>query len=180
MFKKITTTAIAVAALTCGSQAMAEHYVGGNISAMKMDNGDSFKMAGLYGRLGSEFNEFFSGEIRLGTGIEKDSAFIVDEKNVIHEGKIEIDYFYGAYLRGTIPVTDYIYPYATLGFTNLQLEFKSPTLREQDSSSDISYGLGVDIRLSTNSDFNLEYMNYYDKDDIEIDGFSLGFTYRFY
>ena len=53
MFKKLTTVAIAVAALSFGSQAMAEHYVGGNISAMKYkkDNLDNANLVALYGRI---------------------------------------------------------------------------------------------------------------------------------
>ncbi|MFD1007661.1 porin family protein [Oceanisphaera ostreae] len=173
MFKKLTTTAMAVAALTCGGQAMAEHYVGGNISALNVDYSlpKDADLVALYGRLGTEFTENFSGEIRIGTGLDDDK---------LYGTKVELNYFYGAYVRGTIPVTDAFYPYAIVGFTRAELEYKVPGLSVNDSGSDVSFGVGTDIRLTANTDLNLEYMNYYDKNDISVDGFSVGFTYRFY
>lgn len=173
MFKKLTTISIAVAALSFGSQAMAEHYVGGNISAYKVDidGVDNANLVALYGRLGTEFTENFSGEIRVGTGIDDDKIGPV---------KVELNHFYGAYVRGTIPIADAFYPYAVVGFTRTELEVKVPGFSEKDSGSDVSFGVGADIRLTSNTDLNLEYMNYYDKDEVSLDGFSLGFTYRFY
>lgn len=181
MFKKLTTVAIAVAALGFGSQAMAEHYVGGNISAMKVkeDDLDNANLVALYGRLGTEFTENFSAEIRVGTGIDDDKVNVnVGGMNV--PVNVELNYFYGAYVRGTIPIADAFYPYAVVGFTRAELEGKAFGQSVKSSGDDISFGVGADIRLTSNTDLNLEYMNYYDKDDVSIDGFSLGFTYRFY
>ncbi|WP_319782238.1 porin family protein [Oceanisphaera sp. IT1-181] len=83
-------------------------------------------------------------------------------------------------MRGTLPVADVFYPYAILGYTRAELEEKSPGKSEKSSNDDISFGIGADIRLNSNTDLNLEYMNYLDKDDVAIDGFSVGVTYRFY
>lgn len=178
MFKKITTLSFALAALTTGGQAMAEYYVGGNISSMKVEHdfvSDSADLVALYGRLGTEFTENFSAEIRVGTGIDDDTVNVLGTPV-----KLELNHFYGAYLRGTLPVTDTFYPYAVVGFTRAELEAKASGVSDSDSGSDVSFGLGADIRLTSNTDLNLEYMNYYDKDDLAIDGFSVGFTYRFY
>lgn len=182
MFKKITTISIALAALTTGGQAMAEYYVGGNISSVKVEedwSGEKANLVSLYGRLGTEFTENFSAEIRVGTGIDDDKINV----NVLGTNvpvKVELNHFYGAYVRGTIPVADTFYPYAVVGFTRAELELKVPGGSASDSDDDVSFGVGTDIRLSANTDLNLEYMNYYDKDDLSIDGFSVGFTYRFY
>lgn len=182
MFKKITTTAITVAALTCGSQAMAEHYVGGNISAMKYKEdglSDSANLVALYGRLGTEFTENFSAEIRVGTGLADDKVSVPTVIGAV-DVNVELNYFYGAYVRGTIPIADAFYPYAIVGFTRGELEAKALGLSESSSEDDVSFGVGADIRLTSNTDLNLEYMNYIDKNEASIDGFSLGFTYRFY
>ena len=93
---------------------------------------------------------------------------------------VELNHFYGAYVRGTIPIADAFYPYAVVGFTRGEVEYKNPGVSEKSSKDDVSFGVGADIRLTSNTDLNLEYMNYFDKDDVSLDGFSLGFTYRFY
>lgn len=191
-FKKLTTTAIAVAAITCASQAMAENYVGGNISALKGkadDFSDSANLVALYGRLGTEFTENFSAEIRVGIGLDDDNNSYSDGINNVNIST-KLKHFYGAYVRGTIPIVDTFYPYAVVGYTQAEVETKidyqiqnpniSGSAKGSDSDGDISFGVGADIRLTSNTDLNLEYMNYYDKDDVSIDGLSLGFTYRFY
>ena len=194
MLKKLTTISVALAALMMGSQTMAETYVGGNILATKIKEDDfgSYKFASFYGRLGTEFTENFSAEIRVGTGLDNDtnSGFIRDEQNNIHEAdfKAKLKHFYGAYVRGTIPVADVFYPYAVVGYTQAKLEEKATWLDNgtaksgvlSTSSGDVSFGVGADIRLTPEVDLNLEYMNYYDKHDITLDGFAVGFTYRFY
>lgn len=174
MFKKLTTISIAVAALSVGSQAMAEHYVGGNLSALQVEedwSGENANLVALYGRLGTEFNQYFSGELRLGTGIDDDK---------INGVTVELNHFYGAYVRGTLPVTNAFYPYVVVGVTRAELEAKVPGTAVSDSGSDVSFGVGTDIRLTSNTDLNLEYMNYYDKDNLSVDGISVGLTYRFY
>ncbi|WP_319782236.1 outer membrane beta-barrel protein [Oceanisphaera sp. IT1-181] len=91
-FKKLTTVSIAVAALSFGTQAMAENYVGGNISGIKAKNNpdsETANLVALYARLGTEFTENFSAEIRGGTGINDDK---------INGNTIELNYLYGAYV----------------------------------------------------------------------------------
>lgn len=194
MLKKLITISIALAALMTGGQTMAETYVGGNILATKIkeDHYDSYKFASFYGRLGTEFTEHFSAEIRVGTGLDNDtiSGPIRDEQDNTHEAdlKVKLKHFYGAYVRGTIPVADVFYPYAVVGYTQAKWEEKATWLDHgtaesgslSTSSGDVSFGVGADIRLTSEVDLNLEYMNYYDKHDITVDGFAVGVTYRFY
>ena len=172
MLKKLTTLSIAVAALTCGGHAMAAHYVGGNLAAVQADFdrvGDADLVA-LYGRLGTEFSENFSGEIRVGTGIDDDR---------VNGVKVELDHFYGAYVRGGIPLGDVFFPYAVVGLTRAELQLSNRLFSSKESGTDVYFGLGTDIHLSSNVDLNVEYMNYYDKNDVAVDGFAVGMTYRF-
>lgn len=187
MLKKLTTISVALAALMTGGQTMAETYVGGNILATKIKEDDlgSFKFASFYGRLGTEFTENFSAEIRVGTGLDNDTnSYSIDGVPV--DLKVKLKHFYGAYVRGTIPVADVFYPYAVVGYTQAKLEAKasvpgtSISATDSDSGGDVSFGVGADIRLTSEVDLNLEYMNYYDKHDITLDGFAVGVTYRFY
>lgn len=172
MFKKLTTLSLAVAALTCGGQAVAAHYVGGNLGAVQasFDNVGDADLVTAYGRLGTEFSENFSGEVRLGTGIDDDTL-----KGV----KVELEHFYGAYVRGGIPVGDIFFPYAVVGLTRAELQLSNRFASTTESGTDVSFGIGTDIHLNANTNINLEYMNYYDKNDVSVDGFAVGVTYRF-
>lgn len=173
MLKKLTTVSVALAALMTGGQVMAETYVGGNIAALKVDYNypEDADLVAFYGRLGTEFTENFSAEVRVGTGLDDDRVYGID---------VELNHFYGAYVRGTIPIADMFYPYAVVGYTRAELEFKDFWQSAKDSGGDVSFGVGADIRLTPEVDLNLEYMNYYDKHDVTVDGFAVGFTYRFY
>ena len=169
MFKKIVTTSITLAALTLGSHALAANYVGGNISAMNYERdgvSDDADLVALYGRLGTEFSENFSGELRLGTGIDDDK---------IYGRKVKLNHMYGAYVRGGIPIAQTFYPYAIVGVTRAKTKFGSTS----NTESDLSLGLGTDIRMGNGLDLNLECMNYLDKSRAQLDGFSIGLSKRF-
>ena len=60
-------------------------------------------------------------------------------------------------------------PYVKLGISQASFDF-GPT---DDSGNDLSYGLGATIATS----FQIEYMNYYDKDGVSIDGITLNYLF---
>jgi opacity protein-like surface antigen len=49
---------------------------------------------------------------------------------------------------------------------------------ESDTSSDITYGLGVDYWFNGQVSADLEYANFYDKDGVEVSGWTLGLNYK--
>ena len=125
--------------------------------------------------MGTTFNENFSGEIRLGFGVGDDSVDVLG-----FDADIELDNLFGAYFRGGIPVTGSFFPYAVIGYTRSKLTaFISSFGSKSDSGTDLSFGLGADINVSKNIIINVEYMNYFDKDGTEIDGFSIGIASKF-
>ena len=92
--------------------------------------------------------------------------------------------FLGAYVRAGTPAGKYFYPYLTLGVTEGRIEnvgddLVSIGVDDSISLSGISYGVGTDIRFSKNWGANIEYMNYFDKNNIEIRGFSIGLVTKF-
>ena len=111
-----------------------------------------------------------SGEFRFGIGIGDDS--LVDSFGDTITS--EIDYYYGAYLKFNSE-SGQIKPYAIIGFTKLEVSYVDSSIGEKESGSedDFSYGLGIDF----DNGFNLEYMQYYDKDGVEINGLSLGMKF---
>lgn len=178
MIKKSTIAAIGLSSLVCGS-AMAEgNYFGGSFAALDYSDDSvdqDFSLTAVYGRLGTNFSENFSGEIRVGTGVGDDS---VSYGGI--NANIELDTIYGLYVRAGIPVTESFFPYAVVGYTRGELTLSVSGLGSaSESESDASFGLGADFNLTQNVIINGEYMSYFDKDGAEISGFSIGLTTAF-
>lgn len=127
----------------------------------------------VYGRLGTEFNEHFGGEIRLGVGISDDTVRLGPARV-----DVELEHIYGAYLRGGFQVASF-HPYAILGYTRGKMAASAAGFSDSETESDASFGIGVDFALQHNLMINAEYMNYLDKSGAEIDGIAIGLTARF-
>jgi len=177
MFKKGLIAGLGISALLSGS-VQAENYYGGNITFLGYEEegiDDDASLTSISGRLGTDFNENFSGEVRLGFGVGDDTIEVIG-----FDVDVELDNMIGAYVRGGIPVSESFFPYVTVGYTRLELTASiSGFGSESDSESDVSFGVGTDINVSQNIILNLEYMNYFDKDGAEIDGFSIGIARKF-
>jgi len=175
MLKKTLIAGLGLSALLSG-YAQAEGYFGGNISFLEYSEGgfEEASLTAVVGRLGTTFNENFSGEIRLGFGVGDDSVDVFGT-----DVDVELDNMFGVYVRGGIPVTDSFFPYAIVGYTRGEVTASALGYSESNSESDVSFGLGADINLSQNAIINMEYMSYFDKDGTEIDGFSVGIASKF-
>jgi len=153
-----------------------ESYYGGNLTFIDYSETgfEDASLSVLSGRLGTSWNDNFSGELRLGFGVGDDTirAYGMDVD-------LAIKNFYGAYIKSGVQMTDTIYPYAILGYTRGEAEVSIGSLSESTSETDVSFGIGTDFNISESLNVNLEYMNYLDKDGADISGFSLGFSSKF-
>ncbi len=158
-------------------------YFGGNASFLEYaddDVEDDASLTAVYGRLGTMFNENFSGEIRVGFGLADDSV-----DTVLGAVDVELDNLFGAYVRGGIPVSDAFYPYAIIGYTRGKFSYSVPendftyAFKDSDSESDISFGFGADLDIGQNLTLNAEYISLLDKDGAEISGVSVGLASKF-
>src|SRR5690554_156220 len=61
-----------------------------------------------------------------------------------------------------------ITPYGVLGFTRIEAEAGNA----KDDDSDFSYGAGVNFAFAPNLSANLEYMRYYDDNDVTVDAWA--------
>lgn len=153
-------------------------YYGGNLSFLDYSEDiidDSASLTAIYGRLGTTFNENFSGEFRVGVGVGGDT---VDVSGT--DVGVELDSMFGAYVRGGIPVSENFFPYVVLGYTRGEVTVSASGFGSySESETDTSFGLGADINVNSQFTINVEYMNYFDKDGAEIDGFSVGIASKF-
>ncbi|MDY6920203.1 MAG: porin family protein [Pseudomonadota bacterium] len=173
----ITPSLLALTVMAAAPAQAADPYLGG--SALFLDAEDSeldldASLTAVTGRLGSFFNDNMAGEVRVSLGVDGDTV-----GSGIFKADVDLKSMIGGYLRLGAPVSDSLFPYAVVGFTRTELEVDFENFgSESDSETDISYGLGVDLSLDRNLRLNVEYMNYYDKDDTEITGFSIGIVSR--
>lgn len=120
-------------------------------------------------RVGTELNPNLAIEGRFGTGLADDTVSGI---------KLDIDNFYGAYVRGLLP-TGTITPYGLLGWTKGKATASAGSVSISDSDSDLSYGIGVDAWLSKTVALNAELGRLLKGDGYKIDALSFGVVFKF-
>lgn len=109
----------------------------------------------------------FGFEFRAALGMDDDK---------IGGTEVEIDRFYGAYVRGQFPTNFQVRPYGLLGATRVET---TQTPGGSENYSDISLGLGAEMTVSRNLFVSLEYLRAIDRSGDEISNLSLGVGGRF-
>lgn len=154
-----------------------DNYFGGNLAFIEYSEdgvSDDASLTALYGRVGTHFNENFSGEIRAGMGVGDDSVDVLG-----FDVDVELEHFFGAYLRGGFQAGPALYPYAILGYTRGEVKASVGGFSDTLTESDMSYGVGADFSINDSTIVNLEYLSYLDKDEAEISGFTIGLAKKF-
>jgi outer membrane immunogenic protein len=151
----------------------AQLYGGLNYSFVNIDadNGGDADTGTLSGKVGGLVTPYFGLEARGGFGVVDDTINGVD---------FSLDNFFGGYATLNLANESPATPYAILGFTRVEVEADAgPLGTTTDDDSDISYGLGVNVDITPELAGNLEYIRYYDGDDVTVDALGLGATLRF-
>ncbi|TBW50777.1 porin family protein [Marinobacter halodurans] len=156
-------------------------YLGLNyLAAQYEEDGvdDTLDVGAIFVQLGAQINPYLAGELRVGSGITDDSTTIYGV-----DASLEIKNLFGGYLKAGIPTGTLVYPYVVAGVSRAEVEVTASSgyyqVSNSDSGSDISYGAGVNLDIADNFAANVEYMQYYDKDGIDISGISFGGQFKF-
>lgn len=197
-----TSIVLLLGAASFASNANGDMYWGANFASSELTSGAHSKDLSLntvYSRIGKNFNKYFSLEGRIGFGVGDDefsNQEIKPEENYNYINtttfNLKLRNTYGLYLRAGLPVNEFFYPYAILGLTQNKIEtnkkhrvvhpYNGIDYKFESNSksiTDASYGLGVDLKVHENISINLEYLNYLDKDGMELSGFSIGVISKF-
>lgn len=108
----------------------------------------------------------FGGEFRAALGLGDDS---------INGTEVEIDRYFGAYLRGQFPDTLPVRPYGLLGVSRVETTVGN---RGEDHN-DLSLGIGADMEVATNVFVSLEFLRLVDRSDAQVSNLTLGVGGRF-
>lgn len=132
----------------------------------------------LIGNTGVKINNYISAEVRAGFGTYD---YKIDGGDA--SLSIDVDHLIGGYGLIGIPLKSPIYPYIVAGMTrakfSLGLESPSVAGSFSGSESDFSYGAGAKISMGDNFAITWEYLQYFDEDDFEIAGITLGAQVQF-
>lgn len=146
-------------------------YTGLNYTFVDMDFGSQEADVGtLSAKVGVMATPFLGFEARGGFGVDDDNIGGVD---------LSVDNFFGGYATFNLVNESPVTPYAILGFTRVELEAEGPFNTVTEDESDVSYGLGLNMAFAPNLSGNLEYMRYYDDDDVTVDGLGVGLQVNF-
>lgn len=180
--KLVLATMASIALSSTSAFAQPQTYLTFDASTLKFqEEADNLKASAtpytLGAGIGAELFEHFSVEGMLKAGVNDADVKISGVSGV--SGDLRLDYMTGIYglVRSYENRTGSAYLKA--GFTKVKGSGKvsngglSENVDFDDTS--FSYGIGVDFTYSEESSIRIEYMNFFDQDDINIDGFSLSF-----
>lgn len=184
--KKVILTGSALALMSVGTFAQAQEpveqgYIGANYVFLTYEEdgfSEDLDLGALSAKAGAKFNPYFAAELRAGFGVADES---VSAGGVTAE--LELDYLIGGYGVIGLPTESPVYPYVVVGYTKGELTASASgpggSASFSDSESDFSYGVGANFAATEEFHVNVEYMNYLDKDGVEISGVSVGATVLF-
>ena len=167
-----------------------ENYLGGGFGMLSYDTDAEFQgeqlefdPTALVWRAGHGVVDNFAVEGRLGFGLSDDSVTRPINGNA---GTIEaeIDQFFGIYGVGYLPINDTFSVYGLAGITSGELtatgKVNGTTVAEEsDDDTDFSYGVGAELGLTEDISGYAEWVSYFDEDDYDITGVTVGAKYSF-
>lgn len=170
-------------------------YVGLGLIGTKIEDGPLDQApGGLHIRAGGMLDPNWGVEVRMARGFWHERQKIGDARV-----QIDIDYLAGFYLTRRwdfavpmveIPMVKGLFVQAQAGVATAQIKTETeacatcPTSVVRDDRTDLSWGLGVGLNvrvpvLPNRVNLSLEYMDYGDKDDVEVSAVEAGFQVFF-
>mgnify|MGYP000754098558 CR=1 FL=1 len=145
------------------------------LSEVTVDDASAeFQPLALSGRIGAYIEPMVGLEFYGMTGAASDDDLDID---------MDLSYTLGLAARFETPESEGGKIYFLLGYGITELDMDRSGTGEPGTATfhDFTYGGGVEFRLGGSDKLfiNLQAVRYYAKDDIEIDGASLGLRYRF-
>ncbi len=198
--------ATAATGLAAGAQAQSYDsdtgfYLDGGYQYLdiKPDGADSgVDTNGIAARLGYRFNNVFSLESELASGIDDgefdynvdEDEFNLDdnedgdfEDTIGASGDIGLNYLVGLYGRADLPVTERMNLFARAGYAYIDVDASVSTpggtaINIEDSADGPAVGAGLTYDLSENWELRGDY-TYYPFDSTDTNGVMLGLGYKF-
>ena len=151
-------------------------YGGLNYALFDINQGNiSAEPEGFRLHLGHQWHPNLAIELHYGFGANED---VVNAGG--NEVAVDIDTYYGLYLRGLLPMGENFHIYGLAGYGSIDVEnISGRTGNNLDTSGDEDYGYGVgaEYKFTDILSLSLEYMRLMDASDIEADALSFGLRF---
>ena len=167
--KKSALAVLGLSALISTASFASDNYFSINLS--KMELGDTAQFRGFNMDLGRQFGDYIAIEAKLGLSI--------DDERLAPGAFISVDHYAGIYAKAMAPVTASTTAYVIGGHTTYKMDSRIGTEAFTFDESDYSIGLGADIEIGETTTFNVEFIRFGDKEDLELDQLSVGLTTHF-
>ncbi len=165
--------ATGVMALSIGTAFAQNMYGGASYALVNLDAGSGVsdpKPTVVYGTLGYAINKNFAVEGRLGGGVSDDTITYLGVPD-----KVKIKNYYGAYLKGIVPLNDTFSVYALAGGSGAKVSASAGGGSISDSQTSGSYGFGASVGTSGNVALTLEWARLFK----DADAFTFGVSFKF-
>jgi opacity protein-like surface antigen len=160
------TAALGLVLLAAGAQAQNLYGEVGYGALTYKEPGIKLSPDMVRGTLGYQFAPNFSAEGMVGLGAGTDTGAGTS---------LKVDNMVGAFVKAQYYLTDSFAVHGRLGATRTKLKINGAS----DTGSSFAYGAGVSYDINKSVYVNADYMNYYDRNNQKIDGYTVGVGYRF-
>lgn len=179
---------IATLSLSSHSQTLKKdgYYIEiGHLAAKHEFDSIDAKTNGIRLTLGKDFAPNWAGEIIFspGTSNETGSTYVGGTK-INYDLKLKN--IYGVYMKPKYMATQDLELFGRLGFAGVGRDMtlvnaSNPADRfsGSESGSDLSYGFGMKYNLTPEVSLVADYMSFYNKSNVKINGYTVGLGYRF-
>ena len=166
----------------------------GAVQAQTSPQGDAGAFYGEIGYTGLTYKapevKTHPGEVRLIGGYEFHPNMAVEVMGLLSAKdskldffgqtfKVKIDNIWGVFLKPKVAVTPEVELFGRLGYARSQRSVSVDALSFSESGNSVAYGVGASYAINKRVSLNLDYMSYYNRDDIRIQGPTLGVGIKF-
>lgn len=130
----------------------------------------------LIGTLGYQLLPFLAIEGQVGGNVMKDEIKLNGANTGVDA---KIPHMVGLFVKPTLPLGERVELFARAGVVRTKLKLSTGGIDVDDTGTSGAYGVGVNVNLSPVSYLQANWMNYYDKDDIKLQGVGLMYGRRF-
>jgi opacity protein-like surface antigen len=174
--------------------ALAATLAVGAVQAQTSPQGDSSGFYSEIGYTGLTYKEpevkTHPGEIRLIGGYEFHPNMAVEVMGLLsvkdskldffgQTFKVKIDNIWGVFLKPKVAVTPEVELFGRLGYARSQRSVSVDSLSFSESGNSVAYGVGASYAINKRVSLSFDYMSYYNRDNIRIQGPTLGVGIKF-
>jgi len=93
--------------------------------------------------------------------------------------KVKIDNIWGVFLKPKVAVTPEVELFGRLGYARTKTKFSGDGETGSESGNSVAYGVGASYAINKRVSLSFDYMSYYNRDNIRIQGPTLGVGIKF-